>query len=273
MTVALTIGRNLTSALYLPVFIAASLILFIAPFVRMLSGVAFVATIVFVILKLGGILAWSWLWVLAPIWTMAAYLPLMLISPFIMRHTFPDFGRVSPDDPEVMWTESHLNWTLVLGYGAAFLWALVIGELVSLLFSLSDNLAVFGYAMSSVVFLGLWAALAVLLGIWYLKRKGRSLLHLLWWVPLGAFPLLLPAGFLPNLPVVGLAGLGIMFCLGNKRDTKPSIAYVSEQELSDDANYIVINCGTCFQQYRIARGQGIIVTICPHCGREARVRT
>jgi len=273
VTIALTIGRNLTSALYLPVFIVASFILFIAPFVGMLSGVAFVATIVFVILKLVGVLGWSWLWVLAPAWIMAAHLVLMFLSPLVMRHTVPIFGRVGPDDPEVVWTESHLNWTLGLGYGAAFLWALVVGELVLFLLSLSDALAIFGDVVSFVVFWGLWSALAVLLGIWYLKRKGRSMLHLLWWVPLGTFPVVLFTDFLSGIPVVGLAGVGIMLCLHDKRHVQPSVPYKTEEELRDDANCIVINCGACFRQYKVARGQGIIVTRCPGCGREARIST
>lgn len=273
MTAALTILRNLASAVCLPVFILASLILFIGAALHVISGVAFTVGIIFIILKFVGVLDWSWLWVLAPIWIMAAYFPLMLVSPLVLRHTAPIFGKVAADDPEILWTESHLNWTLVLCYAAAFIAAAALGDIVSLILYLPDVLAGFALIVPSITFWALWLALVALLGIWYLKRKGRSLFHLLWWVPLGAFPLVLPAGFLPGIPVVGLAGVGIMLCLGNKRNVKPSIPYKSEQELSDDANYIVINCGACFRQYKVARGQGIILTRCPNCGREAEIST
>ena len=39
------------------------------------GGIGFVGllTIVFIVLKLTGVIAWSWLWVLAPIWISAAF--------------------------------------------------------------------------------------------------------------------------------------------------------------------------------------------------------
>jgi len=273
VTIALTIGRNLTSALYLPVFIVASFVLFIVPFVGMISGVAFVSAIVFVILKAVGVLAWSWLWVLAPAWIMAAYFVLMFISPVVMRYTVPTFGKVGPDDPEILWTERHLNWTLGAGYAIGFVWALIIGDAVSLLLNLPDTLAALGDVVSFVVSWGLWSALAVLLGIWYLKRKGRSPLHLLWWVTLATFPVVLLAGYLPDIPVLGLVGIGIMFCLHNKTQIQPSARYATDEQLTDDADYIVMNCGACFRQYKVARGQGIIASRCPNCGREATIGT
>ena len=273
MTVALTILRNLVSAFYLPVFILASLILFIGAALHVISGVAFTVGIIFIILKFVGVLDWSWLWVLAPIWIMAAYFPLMLVSPFVIRYTVPNFGRVPTDDPEILWIESHLNWTLGLGYAVAFIAASALGDIVFLILNLSDVLTVFADAVSFTFFWGLWLALAIMLGIWYLKRKDRSLLHLLWWVPLGAFPLVLPTGVLPGIPVVGLVGVGVMLCLRNKRDVQQSIPHKTEEELSDNANNIVINCGGCFRQYKVARGQGIILTRCPNCGREATIST
>lgn len=273
MTIALTILRNLASAVCLPIFILASLILFIGAALHAVSGVAFTVGVIFIILKFVGVLDWSWLWVLAPIWIMAAYFPLMLVSPFLLRHTAPSFGRVPADDPEVLWTESHLNWTLVIFYIAAFLAAVALGDIVSLILYLPDVLAGFALIVPSIALWGLWLALVTMLGIWYLKRKGRSLLHLLWWVPLGAFPLVLPAGFLPGVPVVGLVGVGVMLCLRNKRDVQQSIPHKTEEELSDDANNIVINCGACFRQYKVTRGQGIILTRCPNCGREVTIST
>ena len=41
----------------------------------------------------------------------------------------------------------------------------------------------------------------------------------------------------------------------------------------DDINYTVINCGACSHKYRVRKGQGIIVTKCPGCGRESRIMT
>ena len=46
-----------------------------------------------------------------------------------------------------------------------------------------------------------------------------------------------------------------------------------KEELKDDANYTVINCGACFHQYRVRKGQGIVTTKCPNCGRESRIMT
>ena len=73
--------------------------------------------------------------------------------------------------------------------------------------------------------------------------------------------------------IVGLVGVGIMFCLRNKHHVQPSILYKTKEHLSDDNDYIVITCGACFTRYNIARGQDIISTKCPNCGREARIST
>jgi len=47
----------------------------------------------------------------------------------------------------------------------------------------------------------------------------------------------------------------------------------AKEELKDDAKYVVVNCGLCFHQYRVRKAQGIIITKCPNCGREARIST
>jgi len=86
MTIVLTILRNLASAICLSVFLLASLILKIGPALRVISGVAFTVTVIFVILKLVGVLHWSWLWVLAPVWIVFAYLPLMFVAGLVIRH-------------------------------------------------------------------------------------------------------------------------------------------------------------------------------------------
>jgi len=49
--------------------------------------------------------------------------------------------------------------------------------------------------------------------------------------------------------------------------------YEPKERLRDDANSIVITCGACFKQYKVRKGQGIIVTKCPNCGRESRIVT
>lgn len=82
----MTTSRNPRSFVYLTVLVLASLIWEIGPKLRVISGVPFVVAIIFVILKLVGVLDWSWLWVLAPVWIMAAYFPLMIVSGFIIRH-------------------------------------------------------------------------------------------------------------------------------------------------------------------------------------------
>ena len=43
------------------------------------------------------------------------------------------------------------------------------------------------------------------------------------------------------------------------------------QTLEEDSDYMVINCGACSHRYRIQKGQGIITTKCPSCGRQAKV--
>jgi len=57
---------------------------------------------------------------------------------------------------------------------------------------------------------------------------------------------------------------------GSKYAVPPKPA---KEELKDDAKYVVVNCGLCFHQYRVRKGQGIIKTKCPNCGREARIST
>lgn len=48
---------------------------------KSIGGVGFsgLLTIVFIVLKLCGIIKWSWLWVLAPLWINAAFVILLLI--------------------------------------------------------------------------------------------------------------------------------------------------------------------------------------------------
>ena len=51
------------------------------------GGVSFfgVLTIVFVTLKLCGLIGWSWLWVLAPIWMPMAFAVLLVIVALALR--------------------------------------------------------------------------------------------------------------------------------------------------------------------------------------------
>jgi hypothetical protein len=50
------------------------------------AGIGFtgVLTIAFVVLKLTGVIAWSWWWVLSPVWIAAAAVILCLIFAFIL---------------------------------------------------------------------------------------------------------------------------------------------------------------------------------------------
>lgn len=55
-------------------------------------GFVAVLTIVFVILKLCGVIAWPWLWVLSPIWIGAAVdIIIFVISLIVMRRTRKKF--------------------------------------------------------------------------------------------------------------------------------------------------------------------------------------
>ncbi len=49
--------------------------------------------------------------------------------------------------------------------------------------------------------------------------------------------------------------------------------YKVNEDLKDNADYTVINCGACFHKYRVRKGQGIVVTKCPSCGRKAKIMT
>lgn len=46
------------------------------------SGVSFsgLLTIVFIVLKLTGVISWSWLWVLSPIWISLAIAMIMIVA-------------------------------------------------------------------------------------------------------------------------------------------------------------------------------------------------
>ena len=51
------------------------------------SGISFIGvlTLIFIVLKLIGVIKWSWLWVLCPIWiTFIIYLIIILIVYFIL---------------------------------------------------------------------------------------------------------------------------------------------------------------------------------------------
>lgn len=271
MTVALTILNNLWSAVLLPVFIAATMLGILASFAAALGGVAAILTVVFVVLRLVGILEWSWLWVLSPAWIMFACYMLIGIAPLIMRHSAPEFGRVASDHPVIVWTERHLNWTLVLGYSVSFVWALVLSGILDIVLSLLGVTEAFSWIVSSIGFWVLLFALVVMLGIWYLNRKHRSLAHLLWWVPLGAFPYIFPVPFFAGIPIIGVVGIGVLLCLSDKRSAQPCVPQDTEVESIDDVDSILINCGACGRQYRVSRGQGIVISECPNCGRVARI--
>ena len=50
------------------------------------GGIGFVGllTIAFVVLKLCGVIAWSWLWVLSPVWITAAIVVIILVATIIV---------------------------------------------------------------------------------------------------------------------------------------------------------------------------------------------
>jgi hypothetical protein len=52
------------------------------------GGIGFTGllTIVFIVLKLTKVIAWSWLWVLSPIWIMACIVIIVLLIAFIISN-------------------------------------------------------------------------------------------------------------------------------------------------------------------------------------------
>ena len=85
--------RALAATVWLLVSLLALFIWKIGPKIRVISGVPFTVGVIFIILKFVGVLDWSWLWVLAPIWIMAAYFPLMFVSGFVIRYPRSRFGQ------------------------------------------------------------------------------------------------------------------------------------------------------------------------------------
>jgi hypothetical protein len=49
----------------------------------------------------------------------------------------------------------------------------------------------------------------------------------------------------------------------------PSKKYTPPNDLS----YMIINCGNCSYPYHEKKGQGMILSECPQCGRKSRVMT
>lgn len=47
-------------------------------------GFAGLLTIIFIVLKLVGVIAWSWWWVLSPLWISAAFVLLILLIGFLL---------------------------------------------------------------------------------------------------------------------------------------------------------------------------------------------
>ena len=47
-------------------------------------GFAGLLTIAFIVLKLCGVIAWSWLWVLSPVWITAAIVVIILVATIIV---------------------------------------------------------------------------------------------------------------------------------------------------------------------------------------------
>ncbi len=52
----------------------------------------------------------------------------------------------------------------------------------------------------------------------------------------------------------------------------PRVKYKAE-DIENDSDYMAINCGMCFTRYHIKKGQGVITSKCPSCGRQAKVMT
>jgi len=104
----------------------------------------------------------------------------------------------------VNWFKRHLNWTLVIGHIAAIFTAFILEIIIEVIIEVTPS-GFWGDVLldrlfdTGKFFIALVVFLSAPSAIWYLKRKGRSLWHLLWW------------WFL--LPV----SVGIMLLLSNKR--------------------------------------------------------
>lgn len=51
-------------------------------------GIAGILTIIFVVLKLVGVISWPWIWVLSPIWIMALLVIGAIVIAVIVGHFF-----------------------------------------------------------------------------------------------------------------------------------------------------------------------------------------
>ena len=84
------------------------------------------------------------------------------------------------------WFQRHLNWTLVLGHIAAIFTAFILDIIIEVIIEVSLSGFLGDVLLERLFDTGrFFVALVVFLSapsaIWYLKRKSRSLWHLLWW--------------------------------------------------------------------------------------------
>ena len=132
---------------------------------------------VFIVLKLVGVIDWSWIWITSPLWIGGIIMGIM----FAVGAGVDAWGR-RHDNLEInqserpSWPQRHLNWSLVLAtigtyfavYGVCFLFGYTTPELALLS---DESIEWVGF------FIGLIVALAILIPttVWFLRRKGRSL--------------------------------------------------------------------------------------------------
>lgn len=184
--------------------------------------IAFVVFIVFLVLRLTGVIEWSWWWVTAPLW-LSILVPIVLdfLGIAVSGALLSGAWLVSRDGRKAIadWHRRHLNWTFVLAY---LLWWTI-------------NL----YADVSEI--AWWVSLAaaifwLIISGWVLKQKGRSL----WWLL--------------------LAWVGSPLWLRNKRNLSESTKKLEEERVDQSIRAIMAAC--IASEMRAGRSQEEAMRIC-----------
>ena len=118
---------------------------------------------VFIVLKLIGVIDWSWIWVTSPLWIGAIVMGIM----FAVGAGLDVWGR-RRDKLEITqaqrpnWCKRHLNWTLVLVCIGAYFASFGVGLLLG--YTTPDLLILPDLAMEWIVFfIGVIVTLAILI--------------------------------------------------------------------------------------------------------------
>ena len=137
--------------------------------------------------------------------------------------------RTALADP-MAWMHRHLNWTLILGYIAALIVAVLPLSILASSDFFYDYDTVHFQVFIHIFFGCLWFALVSMLGVWYLDQKGKSRWHLIWWLLLVTYPAVVIPVLLPfGIPVSWLTGFAIMLSLRKQPPAQSTTAWLSQQ--------------------------------------------